>query len=374
MKQAGTEEVMLMILAGALVVQLFFFLYFFVRIVFHKNQKQETTQLPPVSVIISARSEAKNLMHLLPYILEQDYPEFEVVVINDRSWDDTKDILDAFRHKYAHLHVVTIQETERQHFYGKKMGVTLGIKGAKYEHLIFTDADCKPASKNWIRLMAANFSEKKKIILGYSPYQRKKGFLNKLIRFDTLQIALQYLSFAKAGIPYMGVGRNMGYEKKIFFDKGGFKTHYHITSGDDDLFINENATRSNCIIEVDPQAHMISIPKNTFMEWFRQKKRHLTTAPVYRFKHKFLLTLFPLSHVIFLTALVICLVLNKYLLISLTFLGFRLLLQILTFTGARKWLGNGDIIFWAPLLELCLIFLIPVIFISNTFVKPHKWN
>jgi hypothetical protein len=92
---------------------------------------------------------------------------------------------------------------------GKKLSITLGVKGAKFEHLILTDADCRPASRNWLKSIAENFSNEKQIVLGYGPYKKEKGFLNRLIRFDTTWIGMNYFSMALAKLPYMGVGRNL---------------------------------------------------------------------------------------------------------------------------------------------------------------------
>ena len=250
------EVILLGLAAFFLLIQIFYFVFFFFRLAFHKEQKIDSQSLPPISIIVAARSEAHNLVEFLPYLFEQNYPEFEVVVVNDRSWDDTKEILKAFQLKYSNLHVVNIEETNHKSN-GKKMAVTLGIKGAKYEHLALTDADCKPVSQNWLMSIGMKFQNSDtKIVLGYSPFKKEKGFLNSLIRFDGFWVALQYLSFAKAGKPYMGVGRNLAYTKNDFFKIGGFKKHYNLKSGDDDLFVNEIANNRNTAVVLNEDSHV----------------------------------------------------------------------------------------------------------------------
>jgi len=224
------------------IIQLLYFLVFYIRIAFKINQKSATEKKEPVSVIICAQNEAENLKNNLPAILEQNYENFQVIVVNDCSTDNSQDILSEMMTRYPNLYVTRIDKDEK-FSHGKKLALTVGIKAAKNEWLLFTDADCKPADKNWIASMASNFTEKTDIVLGYGGSIKSKGLLNRLIRFDNLFIALQYFTFARAGIPYMGVGRNLAYRKSLFFKARGFASHHHIISGDDDLFVNQNASK-----------------------------------------------------------------------------------------------------------------------------------
>jgi len=368
------ELILLGIAAFFLLIQLFYFVFFFFRVSFHKEQAIEINNLPPISIIVAARSEAHNLIEFLPHLFEQNYPQFEVVVVNDRSWDDTKEILKAFQLKYANLHVVNIEEGNHKSN-GKKMAITLGIKGAKYEHLVFTDADCKPASKEWLMCIGKKFQNPTtKLVVGYSPFKKEKGFLNSLIRFDGFWVALQYLSFAKAGKPYMGVGRNLAYTKEDFFKVGGFRKHYNLKSGDDDLFVNEIANRSNTTVVLSEDSHVQTLPKTSWEHWVAQKKRHFTTAPFYKWKHRFLLSLWPLSLVFFYSSVIVLLVLNKFLLITLILLLVRTLFLILTFTRAGKWLGQKDIVWWAFFYEWLFLFIYPFLYITGNKGKSEKWS
>ena len=185
----------------------------------------------------------------MPRIFEQDYPHFEVVVVNDCSWDNTSDLLKEFGLKHSNLKIVTIKEDDT-YSHGKKVALMMGIKGATHEHMLLTDADCRPNSKEWLRNMMQHFTGETEIVLGYGAYEKQGGFLNKIIRYDTFMIALQYLSFALAGKTYMGIGRNLAYKKSLFFKMKGFASHYHIESGDDDLVVNEAATKQNSKIEL----------------------------------------------------------------------------------------------------------------------------
>ncbi len=370
----GWAEWIALALLLSLLIQVFYYAFFFARLAFYRPKEIKQEFFPPVSVIICARSESARLIEYLPFIFEQDYPSFEVIVVNDRSWDDSKDILRAFEVRYPNLlRVIHIEESTHPH-HGKKMALTIGIKGARHEVLLLTDADCKPQSNQWIKEMVSAYGAQTEIVLGYSPYKRQKGLLNKLIRFDTFQSGLNYLSFALAGVPYMGVGRNLSYQKSLFFRQSGFKTHYHIASGDDDLLINAAAHSRNTAVCIEEKARVTSLPKTTWEEWYRQKKRHFTTAPHYRFAHKLLLGLFPFSFWLMVLSSIVLGLIHSYLFIILGTWLLRILLQIVIFSRVMRKLGDRDLLWAAPFWELCLQLIHPAIYFSNRVVKANRWN
>ncbi|MFL5773721.1 MAG: glycosyltransferase, partial [Flavisolibacter sp.] len=244
--------------AAVTVVQIFYYLYFFRRVAVYKPTEKEHSQQHPVSVIICARDEDENIAKNLPGILVQDYSSsHEVIVVNDNSIDDTKYILAELQKKYKKLQIVDLTQ-EAKMIAGKKFPLSIGIKEAKHEIVLLTDADCVPASEHWIFKMQDAFSNGTEVALGYGAYQKNPGFLNKAIRFETFHTALQYFGYALAGKPYMGVGRNLAYRKNLFFRNKGFSSINHIPSGDDDLFINRVATKENTSVVIDPEAFTIS--------------------------------------------------------------------------------------------------------------------
>ncbi len=364
-------DYLVVVYLGSFVVQLFYYLFFFSRLAFFKSKEVEG-ELIPISVIICAKNERDNLLEFLPDYLSQDYPKFEIIVVDDNSVDDTDDVLRAFALQYKTLKIVNVPDTDR--FYGsKKFALTLGIKAAQYDNVLLTDADCKPSSSNWIRLMS-QYSKKKGIVLGFGAYERKKGLLNKLIRFETFYTALQYLSFAQAKLPYMGVGRNLGYQSKLFFKNKGFASHNHILSGDDDLFINEVADKRNTQIIVDSGAHTISNANTTYKGWFRQKKRHFLTGTHYKFKHKALLGMLQFSQMIFIGLFVALMTMVKPFYLILAVFIFRYLVQMLIFIMTAKKIGGKDLIVLSPLFEIFFMIFNPILVISNQIVKKTRWN
>ncbi len=345
-----------------------YYLFFFLRIPISARTEKEVKRPDPVSVIIAAKNEAENLKRFIPLIMKQEGVEFEVVVVNDCSWDETQDVLNDFEEKYDNFRFTAF--CENGDFQGgKKLAISLGIKAAKYPNLVFTDADCYPMSDDWLRQMASALM-RKKIVLGFSPYRTEAGLLNDLIRYDAYKIGLTYLSFARSGIPYMGVGRNMGYHSYLFFDQKGFSSHMHLDSGDDDLFINQIAHSKNTATLYTPESVLVSLPKKTLKDWVRQKRRHLTTSSEYRFGHQVLLTLLPFSQWIFIGAFIVLLVFNYKLEWVLAIFLVKWIMQAVIHFFAMRRLASANLFFKSIVLEpLLMMFYLWLAFLK--IVKPR---
>ena len=330
-------------------IQLFYFLFFFSRLGFYKAVQAGITQTHAVSVVICARDEARNLSENLPGILRQDYKStHEIVVVNDNSFDESKYILEDFRKTHKQLQVVELTQ-EATGVLGKKFPLSIGIRTARHEILLLTDSDCRPAGEHWIESMQSSYTGDTEIVLGYGGFHKREGFLNKLIRWETFHSALQYLSYALAGIPYMGVGRNLSYKKEVFFRHKGFAAHNNIPGGDDDLFINTAATKKNTKVNIDKESFTFSNPATNWKQWTTQKKRHYTTGKYYKPFHKCLLGLYALSHFLFYPLFVAaCFVYNwQY---ALMIFAVRLIVQVVVYGKSLQKLGEKD------LLPLILVF------------------
>lgn len=323
-------------------IQIFYYVFFFTRLALYKAKPKASSQTHPVSVIICARDEADNLAKNLPGALLQQYKTtHEVIVVNDNSYDDTKYLLEEFKKEFKHLNPIELKQ-EAKLIPGKKFPLSVGIKSAKYEIMLLTDADCVPASENWIEKIQETYDEQTEIVLGYGAYHKKKGFLNKLIRWETFHSALQYFSYALVGIPYMGVGRNLSYKRGVFYRHKGFSSHNNIPGGDDDLFINMAANRKNTKINVDKEAFTLSEPPKTFNQWVRQKNRHYSTSKHYKFIHKFLLGLYSLSHFLFYPLVVATAIFYCWQL-ALIILGVRMVTQGIILYSTMKRLNEQDL-------------------------------
>lgn len=344
----------------------------FYRLAIHKEKAEKISE-QGVSVVICARDEYSRLKENLPLILEQNYSNYEVLVVNHASDDDSSFLLARLAEHYPHLKIIEIKEN-LNFFTGKKFPLSIGIKSAKNDIVLLTDADCKPAGENWISTMQQFCVDPAEIVLGYGPYGYKKGILNKLIRFDTAIIAVQYLSCALAGIPYMGVGRNIEYRKSLFYQNKGFTSHYRIDSGDDDLFINSVANNTNTRISLDPESFTFSEPKTKFRDWILQKKRHLSTGRFYRVRHKVLLGSYALAQFLFYFFFVLLLVFNHGVPLVLTIFFVKLFSQMFVFGKCMSRLQEKKIWIYIPFFEIFFLLLNTSISVSNLFSKPNKWK
>ncbi len=329
-------------------IQIIYWLIFLVA--FSKKREGTLTQGPPVSVIVCAHDEENNLKELIPILLSQEYHEFEVIVVEDRCNDGTYDyLLEAVKHD-PRLRMVRVTHLP-QHINGKKFALTLGIKAAAFEWVLLTDADCRPGPK-WIASMGALFQDKNQIVIGYSPYEKHRGYLNSFIRFESLVTGIQFIGWALLGKPYMGVGRNLGYRKELFLSNKGFNKHLGVTGGDDDLFVNEHATKSNVGVCVGRDSLTPSIPKKTWQQFFRQKIRHLSVGTRYRFSDKLKSGVFSMTWVLsWIFALPMSLTSEAVALhLWVGFAMREILLMIVMHQGART-LGDSLKVWKTPLLD-----------------------
>ena len=354
------------------IIQMIYYWSIYSRLAFY-HKKSGDTATRPISVVICAKNEYQNLLHNLPIILEQDYPDYEVIVVNDASDDDSIELLNSFTRKYTHLRIFNLEQ-DLNFFSGKKFPLSLGIKSAKNEILLLTDADCRPSGPEWIRNMVSNYDDTTDIVLGYSTYRKTVGFLNQLIRYDAFLVAMQYLSFALAGSPYMGVGRNLSYRRDLFYKAKGFTSHYKLKSGDDDLFINRAANRANTRIEISPEAHTISIAKANLVQWIIQKRRHYSTAQYYRPVFKFLLSLGYISKLLLYLSFAALLILQYNWLITLIAFSVFFASHWVLLALCTNKMRENDLAVLSPVLEIILMILSPVIYFSNIIIKQEKWK
>ena len=362
------------ILSISLIIQLIYYLNFYRATVRYEGENTDNSKQPSVSVIICSRNEEKNLKEFLPAILEQDYPDYEVIVVNDCSEDNTFEVIGEYMQKYPHLKVSNIAKDPKfTHF--KKFALFIGIKAAKNDILLFTDADCKPESNKWISSMVRNFSDSTEIVLGYGGYMDTEGLLNKYIRYDTVAIALQYLGMAIKGHAYMGVGRNLAYRKSLFFKSNGFGSHSSVISGDDDLFVNENATDSNVAIEISPESFTRSVPCSTLKEWIAQKRRHFLTAPLYKSGDKFLLFLEPLSRILFYASFIVLLCFLFQWKIVLGLFLIRFIVQLIIYIKAEQTFDEEGLVVPSLFFDILSPIINGVIYITNVNrKKQNKWQ
>ncbi len=353
----------------------FLLLYYgalFVRFAFHKHKKIKDFRQDPISIVITASDQAHHLSRTLPALLSQQYNDFEVIVVSDNSHDDTRAVVEDYQKQFDNLVLVDLNSSYST-IKGKKFPLSIGIKEARHELILLTDADCMPASPYWLQNMAKHFVNGKQIVLGYCTYEKGSGFFNRLLRFDALQTAVQYFSYSLAKMTYMGRGQNLSYTKELFFKQKGFASHNHIEYGDDDIFVGRAATAKNCDIEYFEGAFTVARPKATFRRWFKEKKGYTTTKAFYRPKIRFLLSAFGLLNILFYVFLGLAIAYSVYtlpvLIAVLSVFVFKTLCQYLVFGFSAAKLKEKEIIPHIFFMDIIYSFLSVFIYLSAKFSK-----
>jgi glycosyltransferase involved in cell wall biosynthesis len=369
------------IFLAALFFQVVYLIFIYGRLAFFfrpvKNSPEEDQKPEPVTVMVVARNEEENLKKLIPALAAQVYPNFEIMVVNDQSEDGTTELLETLMGKYRNLRTVSIAYTP-QHVTPKKYALTLGIKVAKNDVILLTDADCLPATHNWIRLMTAPVRlSNKTFAIGYGAYRQASGFLNRMIQYETVFTALQYFSFGLWKSPYMAVGRNLCYRKSFFMEKKAFKNFWHVLGGDDDLFVNQYANRSNTGLVIDPESITISEPKETFKAYNIQKKRHFQAGKHYKTVDKLKIGIFAFSHLLFWISGVALMALSPDWQFQAAVLAIMILRMTITygvFRGAYRKLEGQTKVFWTIFFDLIYLGYFWVMGTKGYLSKTVRWK
>lgn len=364
----------LQVFLAAAGIQVIYYLLFIARLNFVRGFKGLPEFLPPASVVICARNEAANLRQNLKVVLIQQYQQFEVIVVNDGSTDDTLDVLAEYYKRNTNMKLISLPAGGERPYAGKKYALKKGIEAASFDTIVVTDADCRPSSTSWLAKLVGAYLQDTKIVLGHSPFEKQPGFLNKLIRYENFITALQYFGFAASGLPYMGVGRNLSYKKSLFEKFKGFEKNPALVSGDDDLFINAVATGKNTTLCIDKDAFMVTKAEATFSDWLNQKRRHLRTGFSYKLHHQALLFLFATAKFAFYTFFIAALVLHQpIMLVGSVFAGVVLLQAILTWRIFAK-LGVGDLKIFSPILDIIYSGYLLLIFLLLLLKPKDNWK
>ena len=372
---------LLIILIVSSVLLFLYYGLFYLRIGIHKGKKdnKKNTELHGVSVVLTVKNESEQLKENLVYLLEQDYPDFEVIVIDHVSKDYTRYILKTYQESYPNLKVVNFLQDVNM-FQGKKFPLSIGIKSAKNDIILLTECSCVPKTFTWIREMVENFSPNTHFVMGYSGFKSEKTLLNAFVQYDNLAYTASSFGFALLKHPYTACGKNLSYHRSFFFDKGGFIKHYHIPTGDDDIFVNENATGKNMNICLSKDSYVVSQSKKTFKEWCHQKAKRMSTQKYYSFIDKMLLSIYPISIVLFYLSAIATLVLNNnpesaiLCEIILGLIVLKLGWQILSFYQLGRRFECTKVSYFAPLFEIYFLFMNTIMYISALRNKIKGWK
>ncbi len=359
------------LIISLIAIALYWSSYFFSLLNYHRKRPLVKKGTPhPVSIIIVCKNEAQNIFNIVNQILSQDYPNFELIVVDDFSTDNTLEILQSYSD--TRLSVLLAAEDKP----GKKRALTQAINAAKYEYILLTDADCTFGSNQWIQSMMQSMliQSKNEIVLGFSPMIQQPGLLNKFARYETIMTAIQYGSGALLGSPYMGVGRNLMFKKHLFIDNGGHQQHLDIASGDDDLFIQSVVTKDNTTINLESESFVYSTSKTNLLPYFNQKSRHISTSVHYQRKHQIFLFLFVVVQLLFYGSLFAAIIAFPQLAISISlFLVVKWFIQFICIYTWFSKLKSSNLLLWFPVLDMLMMLYYIVLPVYKSLFYKEKW-
>ncbi len=365
------QEIILILFSVFFLVQLYYWLYYFAKAAFYKPVASNDP-VPPVSIVVAAWNELENLQKLIPVLMAQKYPNFDIIIVNDRSDDGTYDYLRELTIEHNQIKALHVDVTPER-MSPKKFAITLGVRASSYDWVVFTDADCMPVSDNWLMEVSKACKKDKEIVLGFSGFKEYAGWLNRFIRFETLLTGLTYMGMGLRGNAYMGVGRNLAYRKSLFMKHNGLP-HMDILSGDDDLFVNQYATKTNTAVVISEEGQTTSEPKRTFNEWLVQKKRHVSVGKLYNFSSKFTLSNLFLSQVfLYISVIILCLGM-KYWEIAISLFVIRLIIVKFVMYKFAKKLNTKQEWYWIVVLEWLYMAYAIVLGVIGISTKKVRWK
>ena len=353
-QQLAASSLLSLVLFGALIVitliQLYQLMFVHLRLARYPIKKKEIGEKNPISVIVYARNHAAYLEKNIPEWLSQEDTAFELVLVNDCSWDDTEDLLRSLAVTYPQVKIVNVPIDDRFRR-TKKYALTLGIKAAQYEQILFIEADYLPRSKKWIAHMQANFTENTELVLGYAPFPAGATFSTLLSRFDHFMTALYSLSFAIKGKAFSGYGQNIAFTKTTFFAGKGYASHMHLTYGETDFFINQHATPKNTRVEINPASHVLTDKKYSYAQFVKDKFTRMDTQKLFTLGNRLRLHVGVYTAVLFYLISAGLLILGFSWPVVLAIYLFRLFLQYAVYFKIAKRLKHPNIQWAMPILE-----------------------
>lgn len=347
---------------------------FLVRRVKTQENDKKSIDGKQISIVVCARNELQNLKSNIYYWLNQKSNQnvCELVIVDDASTDGSNEFLRSIEQQFENVKLVTIKEKTIGS--GKKVAVNKGVMAATGKYILLTDADCIPNSELWAELMTKPLkSVNKKIVLGFAPYHHEPTLVNSCVQYETALTAMLFSGFTLAGMPYMGLGRNMLYEKSFYVAVGGHNNHpEELNSGDDDIFINQNANKENTTLCFNKSSFCYSAAPNTFKEWYNQKLRHVSTSPYYKTKHIFLLFIYSISHFLYIGTIfvVIFTASEAYLLLFFLIRAFLLLNLFKKFSN----ISNLYLIRLVTINDIIHIFYYFTLIFYSFIVQKNTWK
>jgi cellulose synthase/poly-beta-1,6-N-acetylglucosamine synthase-like glycosyltransferase len=345
---------------------------FFVLRLLLKPIQKATKNRPFVSVVIAARNEAQRIKPTLDSLLKINYPtdKFEVIWVDDASQDGTAEIIKSYSGRQVNWQLIQIKKKD-QKLKGKKAALNLAIEQARGEIILTTDADCR-VPENWLTTMAAAFDNETIMVLGHSVLEQKKGFLDKLLRFDNLFSGIMVAAPTLAGFPISSVGRNMAYRKSAYLNAGGFDQLSQHKSGDDvhltELF--RRKLKGKITFCSAPGSFTFTKTPDSFKEIFLQQIRK-NSKLLKKSLGSVLLALLLFFYLIFLLAFPFYAPQSIHFWLSI--LAIKMIPEFITLVVAAKKLGDFKLVPFIPFMQIFYPVYVTIFSIIGIF-QVYDWK
>lgn len=354
-------------------IQLIYYVFIFVRVWFVKVSEKKPS--PAVSLILSSKNQKKLLEKNLLHFINQDYPDFEIIVVNNASWDGTDEYLEQQELLYPNLKVVSNSYQENDRFSkGNKFAITLAVKAAANDLLLFADADCVPSSKKWLLEMVSHFSAEQKIVLANVKPFKRNGLFNVFLRFEAVYESLLRIGATKVGLPLLANRRNIAYHRNLFFSVNGFLSHLNMSSGEAELFVDEVRTSSNSTISLSKDTLVEYESRLSFSNWFSEKRAFFHVSKKLSTLPKFFLAAHYLSMLLFYTLSIQLIMFSTSLELVLGLILIRLLMQYIVYWKLMEIMNERRLLLLLPFYEFVLMIVHGIVYISTNIKKVHDWD
>lgn len=353
------------------VIQILYHLFVFGSLNLNKKQTHKP-HATPVSLIVYIENNQEQLKNFLPALKNQIHPTFEIILVNNASYDESLEILKEFTQTTPNTRIVNVENNES--FWGnKRYALTLGIKVAKYDHLLFCEPEAVPDSAMWINNMTSKFTNSKSIVLGHQRILPiKNSFWNKLTRFNNASWAAYNFSFASLGKPLYGNNQNLAYKKEEFYKVNGFINQMNQYRGEDYYFTNTIASSKNTDTSLAKTSFTASQTKPGFDSWIKELKTQSNLFSKLKFTTKIKVYLYSITKVpYFILMTVLLSYLYNWEIVLALFLA-RSLIVLLYSHKFLKHFQEKDLSLWFPVLEFIHTFTTSILFIKNSLAaKKH---
>lgn len=306
-----------------------------------------------VSIVVACHDNAYELEHNLPALLEQQYPCFEVIVVDESSTDDTDEVLKQLKSRYPNLYTTFIPESSH-YLSRRKLALTVGVKAAKYEWIVFADATNKPIDDQWLATFASQCCKGKDIVMGYANYNDEA---KAYYRFRQLVVATRNLRRAQRSVAYASGGNTIAIRRSVFMGANGFLKDLTYLRGEYDFLVNEYANADNVGVAIGTKMEKGAPSKRSWINdnlFYMETRRHLSRSTKWRIPFVADTLLLHLAVVVDVAMIAIAAVVQDWVAMGAAIFALLLVFALRTIFAVRaaKALGERLNVALVPLMEL----------------------